>query len=78
MVVKRSDMVTVDGSIKGRGRTKLTLEMVVRKNQGLFVIMKYDAIDSSKKNSRSQPQLMETQGSGFFFLVYFFKEHSCR
>lgn len=33
-VVRRSDMVMVDGSIKGRGRPRLTLETVIRKDLG--------------------------------------------
>lgn len=39
---------TVDDSTKGRGRMKLTLEAVVRKDLGLLNITEEDALDRAQ------------------------------
>lgn len=44
-VVRRSDMVMVLGNTKGRGRPKLTLEVVVQKTLGFLNILEYDDFD---------------------------------
>lgn len=47
-VVRRSVGVTLEGSIKGRGRPKSTLEAVVRQDLSLLDITKYDALDKAQ------------------------------
>lgn len=43
VVVRRSDEVTVDGSIKGRGKSKLALGEVVQKDLDLLDTTEHDA-----------------------------------
>lgn len=41
-------MVTVKGNTRGRGRPKLTLKSVIRKDLGFLNIMKHDALDRAQ------------------------------
>ena len=44
-VVKRSDAVTVDGSVRGRGRPRLTLASIVNKDMNLLNLTNEMAFD---------------------------------
>lgn len=48
VVIRRSDMITVDDSTKGKGRPKLTLKAIVRKDLSLLNITEHDALDRTQ------------------------------
>lgn len=63
VAAKRSNMVTVDGSTKERGRPKLTLEAVVQKDLGFFFSLNMICLCQSsmeKMDLYSQPQIVVT------------------
>lgn len=71
-VAVRSDIVTLEGSIWGKGRQKITLEAVVQNDVGLLDITKHDALDTElngENRSCSQPQLIGLKAH--FGLVWF-------
>lgn len=43
-----SDRVTVEGNTKGRGRPRLTSEVVVQKDFGFWIITEHDALDRAQ------------------------------
>lgn len=47
-VAVRSDIVTLEGSIWGKGRQKITLEAVVQNDVGLLDITEHDALDRAQ------------------------------
>lgn len=50
MVVRKSDMVTVEGNTKGRCRPKLALGTVVHKYLGFLIVTEPDALDINGEN----------------------------